>query len=223
MLVLRPVIICVLSCVIACNTNVNSYDLQKDKSITVVKQPDTGIKKSVRINKIDTFYERKQLMFKKWLIDTLKILDTAIVNFNNKSQGIKKGFSIASDSLGLSVKNIYDLPFYSNTFKKSDEVQKLLSVLKDYNENPQGQYILRFKVDYYFTPSPVPKLLYDMTLDMEDVQVSEQHGKKNTRYEIVRGRISEKHVSTLLKDGSQKEERINFLWKGSKLIKEPIN
>ena len=62
-----------------------------------------------------------------------------------------------------------------------------------------------------------------MTFDMEDVQVIERNRKKISRYDIVRGRIGDKHITTLLEDGRKEEEHINFLWKDGKLIKERSN
>lgn len=222
MLSLRLACSCILFIMIACNPDMNSSKHQ-DISSVAEKQKDTVLNKSIRVGKIDSLFERKQLVFKNWLIDTLKILDTSVASFNKNAKFVKKEVVLNSDSLGLSVNSLFNVSLYEEANIGTGDVQKLLSLLREFNEYPQGQFALKFKADYFFAPSPVPELPYDMTFDIEDVQVIEREGKKISRYDIVRGRIGAKHVTTLLADGRKTEENINFLWKGGKLIKEKSN
>jgi hypothetical protein len=221
MFLLKLVFICFLSIIIACNPN-GHYNSRQNKNSADEEQKRTSLK-SVNNANMDTIFERKQLVFKKWLFDTLKIMKLSIVNFNNKAKFVKKEVSLTSDSLALSVNLFYNVSSYASTNPRIDDVQKLLSLLKEYDEYPKGQFALKFKTSYFFTPSPVPEMPYDMTFDLDYAEVIEKYGKEVSRYEVVRGRIGSKHITNLLGYGKIKQVYVNFLWKDGELIKEKRN
>src|SRR5579871_4539271 len=184
-------------CLVACKTKVSHYvgnleDYSSQHSHTLKN----GIISSN--DKIDSTMKSNQLKFKNWLTDSLKILDTSIINFNHKYKDIHKGLLITQDSLGISIISTFDLDLNSNHYLQNVDVNELLSTLRENDEYPKGKFTLKFKVNYFFTTSPVPDLNYDLTIDYSDIQIIENNGKKITKYNIVRGRISNKHVFIFL-------------------------
>jgi len=219
---IKSIISCALFVMVACS-NQRESDPQIKNSKAAGTENDSSLKLNSKISKVDTFFERKQLVFKNWLTDTLKILNSTVVGFRNIHQEEKKEIFVTSDSLGLSINSVYDLIIYSNRLIGNNEAKNLLNLLKEYSESPRGTYNLKFKTQYFFTPSPVPELPSDVTLDIQDVQIVQNNGKKTIRYDIIRGRISDKHITTLNKNGYKNEEHIKFLWESGKLIKQKNN
>jgi hypothetical protein len=215
---MKWIIILQLLSLVACNNSGNTK-FHFDKDLDSNKQ--LNLNKVTKTKVVDTSFERKELIFMKWLVDTLNVLNPSVKNFNLKTSGIKKEVIVNPDSLVLSINYIYDFPL---NFKVSTpDVQSLLKLLKEYDEYPKGQFALKFKTEYIYNPSPVPELLYDMYDDIADVQIIEENGKKISNYDIIRGRINYKRVTTLLTNGDKKEEKIDFFWEGKKLIKEKSN
>jgi hypothetical protein len=204
----------------ACNSR-NSANDYKDRVLIGKQFPGEAQVKRIEKQVIDTSFRRKQTVFKEWLTDTLKVLSPSVVKFNSKSKDIKKEFKATEDSLGLSVVNAYDLSPVTSQNTKMRDVKALLEVLKRSGEYPKTDFSLKFKTLYFFTPSPVPDLDYDITFDLSDVQVIEEDGTKISHYEIVRGRISDKHITTL-ESGRMQETRVSFTWEGGKLKKEVL-
>ncbi len=159
--------------------------------------------------------------FKRWLIDTLYELNNSNQNIVNKSKGIKKEITVSPDSLGLSIIDKYDSIVASNEDFKQKDVRDLIMLFREYEEFPKGNFILSFQTDYFYTPSMVPKLPYDMTFNIDNIKIIEQ-GEVISYYSYIRGRLSYKEVMQFTPDGRKKNERINFIWDGKKLIKRKL-
>lgn len=191
-----------------CKPNVNVHNKQSEQLST---------------NRGDTSIARKELIFKNWLVDTLKVLDTSVGSSHTETIRVKKEINIASDSLNLTILTHYDLQIDSGIGAKPEDVNKLLALLQEYNESPKSRFRLKFKTEYYFTPSPVPNFAHDLTFENKDIEIIEGGGKVVSKYSYIRGRLAYKNVTSLAKDGSETNEYIDFVWQDNKLIKKKRN
>jgi hypothetical protein len=203
-----PLLIASLWCIIGCNAREKVNN-------------DTGSIKGNLL--IDTSILKKQDIFKLWLIDTLARLDTSILTQRKLEGIIANDIAVMPDSLGLSMNLYYDLIIGSNkNIKEESYPDKLLSLLNEYNEYPKQDSKLKFTVNYFYSPSPVPGLARDLLVELNNIEVVELNDKVVSKYTFIRGRLSDKTVTRVDKNGIPIKEYINFIWEGNKLVKRKL-
>lgn len=182
---------------------------------------DTG---SIKNNLLtDTFSLEKQKVFRHWLMDTIAKLNTSIVSQERGAGLVAKDFIVMPDSLGLAINLYYDLVIglTKNTNNESNP-GKLLSLLNEYDEHPKLDSRLKFTVNNFYSLSPVSELTYDLIVDFKNIQINSLDDKIVSKYTYIRGRISDKTITWLDKNKIQRNEHIDFIWEGNKLIKRKL-
>lgn len=171
----------------------------------------------------DTSILKKQVIFKLWLIDTLAKLDTSVLTQRKLEGIVANDIAMMPDSLGLSINLYYDLIVGSNKNTKEESYpEKLLSLLNEYNEYPKPDSKLKFTVNLFYTPSPVIGLARDLLVELNNIEVVDLNDKVVSKYTFIRGRLSDKTVTTVDKKGITMKDYINFIWEGNKLVKRKL-
>jgi hypothetical protein len=164
-----------------------------------------------------------QFQFKSWMRDTLKNLQDFDRNNDGKfGLGVKK-ISVNPDSIGLTIITHYNINYDSLKLFKEKDVTSLIDLLIEYGEYPKGQFMLKFSTNYFYAPTPVQKIAYDLTFKIDSITILEDQNKVISKFEYIRGRLSNKLVTRRTENGTTKTERTNFVWEGSRLIKKKVS
>ncbi|HWW40025.1 hypothetical protein [Pedobacter sp.] len=159
---------------------------------------------------------KQEQVFKEWLRDTLA---TIKVNPDKITDGlVKSQFVVADDSLLVS--ELKDYEFHSKRRSSNKEISNVISLLKEYDEIPKGNFELSFTTKKSYEPSVIADFKYDFVAEMEDIVI--QTTQTRTEYNYIRGRLSDKKVQSLLKSADQNDGLYDFIWEHSKLTKRKV-
>jgi hypothetical protein len=146
------------------------------------------------------------LIFKKWIQDTLNILK------NDSSSN--KIIEIANDTLSLKIITHYEARIIkSNTDSLSEEIKNIFTFLSEYDEIPENNFQLNFSSYYFYYPS-TNHLKYDYVFELKDIEILTD--KNKTKYDYIRGNLSRKEVTNL---NNNNVESYNFIWNNDSLAK----
>lgn len=166
----------------------------------------------------------KNLIFKKWLVDTLKIIDTLNTKVQSANVGKIENVIVSKDSLDLSVVRRYAIIYPLDSSHKLDvNLTLVLSLLDQYGELPKSGSKIQFDILYYYTVSPVPQLSYDLSVEIKRLLVIDISKTINSEYSIVNGRLDHKIVTFLKEKDVKKTEYIDFIWNNDMLVKKRRN
>lgn len=199
-----------------CNTNnskeinndvrVSSYAKKRYQSAAKYLKLPKDILDSIPVKKtediyvpIDTSFSAKK--FRKWVKDTLAILDTKNIDPNID-------FILSPDSLYWRVVTHYNALIKKNVRYNDAYIKPTLSLLNEHNELPNTDFQLNFdaRMDYYPTPIATDKFTY--SFEIENLTV--RHNKAMYIYSYIRGRLGDKIVHTVDKNGVEKVEYYYF-------------
>ncbi|PVD51779.1 hypothetical protein DC498_13795 [Terrimonas sp.] len=166
----------------------------------------------------------KNSIFKKWLVDTLKIIDFSKTELQTQSSGKIENVIVSQDSLDLSIVRGYDVTYPIGISKNPDaNLEMVLSLLDQYGELPRSQSKIEFDILLYYAVSPVPELSYDMSIEVKRLLISDVSKMTSSEYSIVNGRLDHKIVVWSSVKGTKKTEYIDFIWENNTLIKKKRN
>lgn len=157
-------------------------------------------------NKNNISKNYKTLEFKSWITDTVPILKSHL--------SMEHEIIIGTDSLSLELKKCYNFNWsMPDSIKKDNEVQKVLYLLKKYDEYPTDKFEISFNTMDYFYPSQVDQLRFEEVFEIQNLRVIST--KDTSTYQYIRGRLSGKKV--IAKDCENVE--FNFIWDNNELKK----
>lgn len=156
-------------------------------------------------------------IFKKWLVDTLTILNKEPSKLNEKLTSSK--IIVADDSLSFNIIKAYEFSSMEGT--KGPVVTNILSLLKDYDELPRVNYFLSFNTEELFYTSTSPNLKYDFVSEIKGIKI--RTAESNIDYKYIRGRLSGKRIQSNSKAHNKKAILYDFDWNGGKLLKKKLN
>jgi hypothetical protein len=121
---------------------------------------------------------------------------------------------IGTDSLSLELKKYYNFNWsMPDSIKTENEVQKVLYLLKEYDEYPTDKFEISFNTMDYFYPSQVDQLRFEEVFEIQNLRVIST--KDTSTYQYIRGRLSGKKVTS--KDCENVE--LDFIWDNNELKK----
>lgn len=151
---------------------------------------------------------KQRQAFTYWLRATLERLDGEA----------HTEYQVHDDSLAFSVRRFVDTLVSGERWPGVVGMQAVLQTLEDYGEYPSPPFRIRYTYQSLYTISPVERLLWEETVDVEDVEVSKQGSRME--YFIIRGRLSDKITRTWQR-GDTVVRKTRFVWdKENKLVKE---
>jgi hypothetical protein len=177
---------------------------------------------SAQLKQQDTSIVKKNEVFKHWFNDTIKKIDTG--SYNNAGKliniNIRKVLKVPPDSLALSIFAYYDCKVSSKyKIREGNDLDNFLLLLKEYDEYPKNDFLIKFYSNYFYYPSAVRGLPYDMVFKINDIEVRSLDGSSISKYSYIRGSLSYKDVILKNKNGDIKNKRIDFVWDDGKLKK----
>jgi hypothetical protein len=157
-------------------------------------------------NKNKISKNNKNIEFKSWITDTVPILNSHLF--------MEHEIIFGTDSLSLRLKKYYSFNWSrQDSIKTDNEVQKVLYLLKKYDELPPNKFEISFNTMDYFYPSRVDQLRFEEVFEIQDLRVIST--KDTSTYGYIRGRLSGKKVT--VKDG--KSKKYDFIWDNNELKK----
>jgi hypothetical protein len=168
--------------------------------------------------KSDTARDSTEIVFKRWLRDTLAISHFGDSNGVMKEKYCIQTIQISWDSLVFNIADNYDLIINSGRAVRSNkDVEVVLSLLRDYDELPTKKFAVKFAINYEYVPSPVVDRIYDLSSYLSGLETRVIGDSTVSKYDYIRGRLSDKILSSM--NPGSKAHQTDFIWQGSKLIK----
>ena len=161
--------------------------------------------------------------FKNWLKDTSNRIkndlaieqrfNSAFLNFNTE---------IGSDSTSFEIIKNYIVQIKpSNIGKHSNDVARIIELLREYDEIPSKKFILLFSTSNYYSPSMSKNLIYDNLFEIKELRVIVEKPFSVNSYTCIRGRINSKTQFLKANDKNLIRE-YNFIWVGNNLVKKEL-
>ncbi len=144
--------------------------------------------KSENIRIEEDFIEKNKEIFKKWLIDTLKIIDISKVNYERE-------IKIYEDSLYFEIINNYDT-IITKKYKGNDRhLIHVFDLLERKNELPKREFRLKliFVDEYSFSQVEQLKFFHDHECRLFEVQI----GNHFIEYHFIKGKFIDKKDSII--------------------------
>ncbi len=159
---------------------------------------------------------QNEVVFKKWLVDTLITLNKEPSKLSEELTNSKQ--IVADDSLSFSIIKTYK--FFSNERVKEPVVTNVLSLLKEYDELPTVNYSLSFSTEELFYTSTVSNLKYYFISEIKGIKI--RTAEANIEYKYIRGRLSGKRIQTNSNPLNKTVVIYDFDWNGNKLLKRKV-
>ena len=130
-----------------------------------------------------------ELIFKKWLKDTIDILKK-----ENHSK-YKKEIRISLDSLSMDIEKRFDEKIDpKNILKiKNKELSYVLDLLDRNHDLPKDQFRLKFVISSYYSVSMVNQLKYEYDSEIKSLQIIK--GNQIEKYKFLKGNLIEKKIA----------------------------
>src|ERR1700678_3918224 len=146
--------------------------------------------------KSDTLKDLSEIVFKKWLRDTMALSHFGESNGVIKEKNYIKQIQISQDSLVFIIADNYDLIINSGrAIRSNEDVEIVLSLLKDYDELPTRKFAIKFAINYEYSPTPVVDRIYDLSSYLSGLETRIIGDGTVSKYDYIRGRLSDKIVS----------------------------
>lgn len=140
--------------------------------------------KEKEVKKDINLLNEKDLEFKNWMKDTLKLLGKE--SYNEYQREIK----VDKDSLSLQLIKKYDIEINKNSKSNSKEIIYALDLLESNKEMPTKTFHMEFIVDYYFYVSSVEQLKRNFDTEISKFVVS--FDKRQIEYKFMKGNLIDK-------------------------------
>ena len=129
-----------------------------------------------------------ELIFKKWLKDTICILKK-----ENHSR-YNKEIRISSDSLSMDIEKRFDEKIDpKNVLKiKNKELGYVMDLLDRNHDLPKDQFRLKFVISSYYSVSMVNQLKYEYDSEIKSLHVIK--GNQIEKYKFLKGNLIEKKI-----------------------------
>lgn len=148
--------------------------------------------------------------FKKWAIDTIRILNATSYDTSLK----KISYYFSEDSLTLIISDNYQFVYTHQPNKIDRNCRNLLSLLKEYGELPPLYSNCSFSIKVSFYPSVVKERLYDYVYEWDNIEIKTKN--ESLKYGYIRGRLNGKKI---LINNPKDSAYYEFIWKDNTLTK----
>ncbi|MEA5261009.1 hypothetical protein VB264_24640 [Arcicella aquatica] len=124
---------------------------------------------------------QKEIEFKHWLKDTLKIINV------RSPIGYQREIKIEDDSLYLQLITNYNLKLDKTYNENNKEIIYVLDLLERNNVMPQKKFHLKLTVEYYFYISSIKRLKRDFDTEIKHFEI--RYEGRKIQYKFIKGNL----------------------------------